>query len=73
VFAFKALPWTAGHRHRLATGVDRLDFTALFSGQRLRRTDPIADGYVSLEATAWRTKVFYDADWARKPPAPGRS
>ena len=44
-------------------GVDRLDFTALFSASRYVGTDAVADGYVSFASDGQGgTKVFYDTD-----------
>jgi beta-glucanase (GH16 family) len=64
VFAFKALPWNAGHIADFQVGIDRLDLSALYAGG-YHGADPVADGYVSLVADgAGGTRVMLDPDAA---------
>jgi Ca2+-binding RTX toxin-like protein len=70
VFTFKNLPWNAGHTSDFTVGADRLDLTALFQASGYTGSNPIADGYVSLQSDgAGGTVVCYDTDG----PAPGNT
>jgi hypothetical protein len=63
VFTFKDLPWNAGHVTDFAVGTDRLDLSALFQASGYAGSNPMADGYVSLQPDgAGGTVVFYDTD-----------
>ncbi|MDB5468113.1 MAG: hypothetical protein JWQ46_2875 [Phenylobacterium sp.] len=62
-FTFKNLPWNAGHVTDFTVGSDRLDLSALFQASGYTGSDPIADGYVSLQSDgSGGTNVFYDTD-----------
>jgi beta-glucanase (GH16 family) len=64
-FAFKNLPWNAGHVTDFTVGTDKLDLSALFSASGYTGADPIADHYVTLQSDgAGGTKVYYDTDGA---------
>ncbi|RAK59711.1 hypothetical protein DJ021_07790 [Phenylobacterium hankyongense] len=70
VFTFKDLPWNAGHSTDFTLGADRLDLTALFQASGYTGSNPMADGYVSLQSDgADGTEVYYDTDG----PAPGNT
>ena len=62
-FAFKALPWNAGHITDFAIGVDRLDLSTIIQQSHYLGTDPIADGYLILrDDGAGGTQVLWDSD-----------
>ncbi|MDB5448933.1 MAG: exsH [Phenylobacterium sp.] len=70
VFTFKDLPWNAGHTTDFTVGADRLDLTALFQASGYTGSNPVADGYVSLQSDGvGGTEVCYDTDG----PAPGNA
>jgi Ca2+-binding RTX toxin-like protein len=71
-FLFDKQPWNAGHVTDFQHGVDVLDLRALFAAAGYRGVDPIADGYLRLEADgAGGTKVYFDEDgWASGHPWP---
>ncbi|MDB5465779.1 MAG: exsH, partial [Phenylobacterium sp.] len=62
-FVYKNLPWNAGHVTDFTVGTDKLDLSALFQASGYSGSDPIADGYVSLQADgSGGTVVYYDTD-----------
>ena len=62
-FAFKALPWSAGHIVDFHVGVDRLDLSAFVQQSNYTGSDPVADGYLILSSNgAGGTQVFWDSD-----------
>lgn len=62
-FVFKDLPWNAGHVTDFGGG-DVIDFSALFRAAGYHGADPIADGYLRLEAGVGGTVVLFDSDAA---------
>jgi len=62
-FAFKAVPWSAGHITDFNHGVDKLDLSTLLSKAGYSGADPIADGYVKLiddgQGDSW---LYFDSD-----------
>jgi hypothetical protein len=64
-FAFRAMPWNAGHVTDFAVGTDRLDLSAIFQASGYAGSDPMADGRMSLQSDgAGGTKVYFDHDAA---------
>jgi Ca2+-binding RTX toxin-like protein len=63
VFAYHDLPWNSGRVTDFSVGSDRIDLSALFQASGYTGTDPIADGYVHLEADgSGGAYLFYDTD-----------
>jgi hypothetical protein len=61
-FVYSKLPWSSGHATDFTVGTDRLDLSALFQGSGYTGSNPIADGYVTLQANGPNTLVLYDTD-----------
>ena len=63
VFAFRVLPWNAGHVTDFVVGSDRLDLSALFNASGYSGSDPVGDGYVSLSSDgAGGVRIAFDID-----------
>ena len=63
VFAFKVLPWNAGHVTDFVVGTDRLDLSALFRASGYSGSDPVRDGYVTMSSDgAGGTRISFDTD-----------
>jgi serralysin len=61
-FAYRALPWSAGHVTDFQVGVDKLDISALYTNG-YAGADPVSDGYVSFASDgAGGAKVMLDPD-----------
>jgi serralysin len=71
-FRYAEQPWSAGRVTDFQDGVDKLDLRPLFSAAGYRGGDPVADGYLRLQADgAGGTKVSFDADgWGSAHPWP---
>ena len=62
-FVFGATPWNAGHITDFTPGQDVLDLRAIFSAAHYAGTDPLADGYLSLQSDGQGgTRVYVDVD-----------
>lgn len=71
-FVFGKLPWTAGHVTDFQHGVDVIDLRPLFAAAGYAGLDPVADGYLRLEASgAGGVKLLFDSDgWGSGNPWP---
>ncbi|MDP3869255.1 family 16 glycosylhydrolase [Phenylobacterium sp.] len=62
-FVFRETPWNAGHITDFAPGSDVLDLRAIFAAANYRGSDPLMDGYFSLQSDgAGGVRVFVDID-----------
>lgn len=62
-FVYANLPWNAGHAVDFTVGTDRLDLSNLLRASGYTGSNPIADGYVTLDIVGGvSTRVFYDTD-----------
>ena len=62
-FAFKNLPWKAGHITDFSVGIDRLDLSAFMQQSHYTGTNPIADGFLILRSDgAGGSQVLWDSD-----------
>jgi hypothetical protein len=61
---YQHLPWNStGHIRDFALGVDKLDFSALFSASGYTGSDPVRDGYLRFESDGdGGTRLWYDPD-----------
>ncbi|WP_310541734.1 type I secretion C-terminal target domain-containing protein [Phenylobacterium sp.] len=63
VFAFRVLPWNAGHVTDFVVGTDRLDLNALLSASGYVGSDPVGDGYLNLSSDgAGGVRIAFDTD-----------
>lgn len=62
LFSYRDLPWNAGRATDFTVGTDKLDLSALFQASNYMGADPVADGYVTLQAEGTGTRVLYDTD-----------
>jgi Ca2+-binding RTX toxin-like protein len=63
-FEFLYLPWNnTGRITDFALGTDKLDFSALLSAAGYSGSNPVADGYIRIEASdTGTTRVLFDSD-----------
>jgi hypothetical protein len=63
IFQFDNLPWAQSRIPDFTPGTDMLDLRVLFAASNYQGTNPIADGYVSLQSDgAGGTKFTFDPD-----------
>ena len=62
-FVVAQTPWNAGHITDFTPGSDVLDLRAIFAAANYRGSDPVMDGYFSLQSDgAGGVRVFVDID-----------